>query len=67
MIYYHLINHILLSKDNTIILYNIGDLLIVLGIILLFVITVPVFFNEYSMIPGLLVPALTSLLIVYNL
>lgn len=37
--------------------------MIAIGLVLLFVITVPVFFNEYSMIPALLIPALTSIFI----
>ncbi|KAF5412115.1 MAG: hypothetical protein C5S47_02115 [Candidatus Methanogasteraceae archaeon] len=51
------------SKDLTILCRNIGDLLIVLGGVLLSVIVVPIIFREYSMIPGCLIPASTSLLL----
>ena len=51
------------SRDITILCRNIGDLLIVLGGVLLSVIVVPLIFREYSMIPGLLIPASASLLL----
>ena len=51
------------SKDITILCRNIGDLLIVLGGVLLSVIIVPLIFREYSMIPGCLIPASMSLLL----
>ncbi len=51
------------SRDTTILCRNIGDLLIVLGGVLLSVIVVPLIFKEYSVIVGLLIPASMSLLL----
>ncbi|MCK4459180.1 MAG: hypothetical protein KAU52_05600 [Methanosarcinales archaeon] len=51
------------SGDITILCRNIGDLLIVLGGVLLSVIIVPLTTKEYSMIPGCLIPASMSLLL----
>jgi trk system potassium uptake protein TrkH len=51
------------SRDLAILCRNIGDLLIVLGGVLLSVIIVPLIFKEYSMIPGCLIPASASLLL----
>ena len=51
------------SRDIAILCRNIGDLLIVLGGVLLSVIMIPIIFQEYSMIPGCLIPALISLII----
>ena len=54
---------ILPSRDLAILCHNVGDLLVVLGGVLLSVIVVPLIFREYSMIPGLLIPASASVLI----
>ena len=54
---------ILPSRDFAILCHNIGDLLVVLGGVLLSVIVVPLIFREYSMIPGLLIPASASVLL----
>ena len=54
---------ILPSRDLAILCHNIGDLLVVLGGVLLSVIVVPLIFREYSMIPGLLIPASASVLL----
>ncbi|MEA1895256.1 MAG: hypothetical protein U9N36_08675, partial [Euryarchaeota archaeon] len=54
---------ILPSRDLAILCHNVGDLLVVLGGVLLSVIVVPLIFQEYSMIPGLLIPASASVLI----
>ncbi len=51
------------SRDLTILCHNVGDLLVVLGGVLLSVIIVPVIFREYSMIPGCLIPASASVLL----
>ncbi|MCK4810893.1 MAG: TrkH family potassium uptake protein, partial [Methanosarcinales archaeon] len=51
------------SRDLAILCRNIGDLLIVLGGVLLSVIIVPLIFKEYSMIRGCLIPASMSLLL----
>ncbi len=54
---------ILPSRDLAILCHNVGDLLVVLGGVLLSVIVVPLIFREYSMIPGLLIPASASVLL----
>ena len=51
------------SRDLAILCHNVGDLLVVLGGVLLSVIVVPLIFREYSMIPGLLIPASASVLL----
>ena len=51
------------SRDFAILCHNVGDLLVVLGGVLLSVIVVPLIFREYSMIPGLLIPASASVLL----
>jgi len=51
------------SRDLAILCHNVGDLLVVLGGVLLSVIVVPLIFREYSMIPSLLIPASTSVLL----
>lgn len=51
------------SRDFAILCHNVGDLLVVLGGVLLSVIVVPLIFEEYSMMPGLLIPASASVLL----
>jgi len=51
------------SRDLAILCHNIGDLLVVLGGVLLSVIVVPLIFQEYFVIPGLLIPASASVLL----
>ncbi|MEA1906011.1 MAG: hypothetical protein U9N12_03515, partial [Euryarchaeota archaeon] len=51
------------SGDIAILCRNIGDLMIVLGGVLLFVIVFPIATKEYSMIPGCLILASVSLLL----
>ena len=51
------------SRDIAILCRNIGDLLIVLGGVLLSVIVVPLIFREYAMIWGCLIPASVSILL----